>query len=308
MGRKSKKSKLIINIEYIFFLLFMESFRLLPLKVAFRISSFLAVVLYYLDSKHRKRTVKHVLFSGIVSSKKDAVKLAKKNYQHFGKIAVEIIKFDQYINLDNFKDHIKWTISDRAKAAFNDKTKGIIFVGAHYGNWEISGLGCSVLVRPILSVMRPFDNQKIGEYILSKRKMFGQEICNKSEALKPLLKALKNKKAVGILSDQHANTAEGVETLFFGQPARTHLSPALLQLKTDSTLVVGIARRLNDNFDYEFEIVGPFEVDETGNMDEDIKKLAQLYTTGIESVIRKSPEQWLWCHRRWLHNRRAHKK
>ena len=105
-------------------------------------------------------------------------------------------------------------------------------------NWEISGLACSILYKPILSVMRHFDNPKLGDYILSRRRQFRQTLQDKKSALKPLLKALKSHQAVGMLCDQHAGSLEGVETVFFGHPARTHASPALLHLKTGAPIIL----------------------------------------------------------------------
>lgn len=62
----------------------------------------------------------------------------------------------------------------------------------------------------------------------------------------------------------------------------------------------GVAKRLNDNLNFELCIFGPIGVEYRGGQSEDIKKLTQKFTLQIETLIRQYPEQWLWCHRRWL--------
>jgi len=296
-----EKNIFLENLEYYLVLPLILIVRLLSLKAAFKIVTFGACIAFLIDRKHRSRAIQHILHSGIVNNRKDAKKLALASFIHFAKVGVEIIKIDQYITPENISEYIKLTyVTPEAEEALK-KAKAIIYAGAHYGNWEISGLGSSVLVRPIVSVMRPFDNKKIGSYIMSKRRMFNQEVCDKNSAIKPLLKAIAESKAVGILSDQHAGSAVGVETEFFGHPARTHFSPAMLHLKTGASLFVGVARRLDDNFKYEISFTGPLKLkNSTGDREKDTRQLAQLYTTGIENEIRKDPAQWIWCHRRWL--------
>jgi KDO2-lipid IV(A) lauroyltransferase len=38
---------------------------------------------------------------------------------------------------------------------------------------------------------------------------------------------------------------------------------------------------------------------ETGDLDRDVLENTKLFNKILEGYIRKSPEQWLWIHRRW---------
>jgi Kdo2-lipid IVA lauroyltransferase/acyltransferase len=309
MGKKKNKSKskFIINIEYFFALITICTLRRLPLSCAYLINSILCRIFYAVDSHHRKRAIQHLLHAGVADNLAKAKKIAKKNFINLGKVWVETIKFDQYVTPENVHEYISWSGDQEAIDVLNGPTS-VIYVGAHFGNWEISGLGSSVLVKPIVSVFRMFDNEKIGKYILDKRKNWNQEICSKKQALKPLLKAIRQKKAVGILADQHASTSEGVETIFFGHPARTHASPAFLHVKTKTPIVVGVSRRIDNKLHFEYLMKGPFTTDENLPEEEQIKDICQQYTTAIEEIVKEYPEQWVWCHRRWLNlNRKWNK-
>lgn len=303
------KSIIIENLEYCGVLLGVKILRILPPKYAYKLANFAGKLVFALDFLHSKRAMEHLIHAGVATDKTSARKLAQATFIHAAKVAVDVIKFDQFITPENFAEHVKFVYRSKETQEAFKNAKSFIFIGAHYGNWEISGLGCSVLVRPILSIMRPFNNRKIGEYFTSRRKLFKQEVCSKEAAAKPIMKAIRDGKAVGILADQHAGSAVGVETIFFGHPARTHTSPAILHLKTGAVLLFGVAKRVDDNFNYEFILQGPFKIDKpSGNLDNDIKTLTQMFTSAMEEEIRREPTQWLWSHRRWLDLNRYGKK
>jgi Kdo2-lipid IVA lauroyltransferase/acyltransferase len=308
MKKKKKKNILIVNIEYFFALCTIHILRLMPLSWAYGINNILCRIFYLVDFHHRKRAIQHLIHAGIAKSTIEARQIAVKNFINMGKIWVETIKFDQYVNPENVHEYISWAGDQEAIDILKEPTS-VIIIGAHFGNWEVSGLGCSILVKPIVSVFRMFDNEKIGKYILDKRKKFKQEICSKKQALKPLLKAIRQKKAVGILADQHASTSEGVETVFFGHPARTHASPAFLHIKTKTPIVVGVSRRIDNKLHFEYLMKGPFKINEKLPEKDQIKDICQQFTTAIEEIVRDYPDQWVWCHRRWLDlNRKWRKK
>jgi KDO2-lipid IV(A) lauroyltransferase len=43
----------------------------------------------------------------------------------------------------------------------------------------------------------------------------------------------------------------------------------------------------------------PIEPSKTGDKGRDVLKTTAAFTSEIEKIIRRYPEQWLWIHRRW---------
>lgn len=301
MGKK--KSLLIVNAEYYAFIICAAIVRILPLRICYALSGLVAGLFFIFDDKHRKRVVEHLLHAGVVNDKSKAADLAKKNFIHFGKIAVEILKVDQLIDPENIHRQIRLSGSEKAVELFftSKKPSPAITVTAHFGNWEFGGIGYPLLSgHSLLSIIRPFDNPKIGRYISRQRERYNHKICPKERGLKLLLSALRRGESIAILADQHASTSEGVETTFFGHPARTHASPAMLHLKTGVPILVGVTHRVDDNFTFELVVKDPIIMKPTEDKNGDIRKLTQMYTTALEELIRERPEQWMWAHRRWL--------
>jgi KDO2-lipid IV(A) lauroyltransferase len=300
---KKKKNQLAINVEYFFFLLAMSAARMLPLKLCYKTAELGGRLFFIFDLRHRNRVIQHLLHAGIVKDRKEAILLGRKNFIHFAKIIVDIFVCRQFMKPENISEILKIDGPEISKELFFSpgKSKPAIIICAHFGNWEMAGQGYTISSGiPLMSVMRPFDNPRIGEYIIARRTGHTHEVCDKKGAVRPLFYALKKGSSVAILADQHAGTLEGVVVNFFGHPARTHSSPALLHLKTGIPILVLMPRRINDNFRFEFIISEPINVVPTGNKEEDIKTIVQKYATEAEKIIARYPEQWMWAHRRWL--------
>ncbi len=303
--KKKKKNLLVVNIEYALFLAASSIIKLLPTRLCFFIARSAGAMIYILDFKHRRRMIRNIMHAGIAEDTREAARIARKTFAHFGMVFVEVLKFRSIINPQNIREHIKFSGTEKnLRYTFgNEKTKSrqTIVVAAHFGNWEIAGMAYSIISgRPMLSIMRNLDNYKIGAHLEKMREEYQHSLQGKKGALKSLLMAVKKGDTVCLVSDQHASTGEGAETVFFGHPARSHASPASLHLRTGLPIVVGSLMRKDENFNFEFIVEDVIEYKPTDDREKDIQNVTQLYTSAIERMIRKCPEQWIWAHRRWL--------
>ena len=295
---KKKRNILLQHIEYYLARGFVGFIRLFPLKGAFFLAKGLGNLIYYLDFFGRNLMIRNLLHTKIAKDKIEAASIAKKNYVHLLKFGIEFLKFDQYITAENINQYIRFKASLKTLETIKN-SKSIIFMTGHYGNWEMGGLFLGAAICPLVSIMKPSPNQKITDFLIEKRKKFGQEVCMKKDAFKILLNTLKSDKSVGFVADQDARSS-GTDTIFLEHPAKTHIAPALLHLKTGSPIITGIARRLDDNLHYEVAVSDPIVLEKsTGSFEEDIKILAQQYIKVIEEEIKKDPTQWIWYNTRW---------
>ncbi len=303
---RRKKNIILIYIEYWATMFGVFLVKLFPLRFCYIVGDISSSLFFMFDHRHRNRVIDHLMYAGVSETKEEAIKLARANFKHFGRVGSEMLKMKQFVNPENINEFISLSGSKEAIELFftSDKPSQAIIITGHYGNWELAGMCYSILSGiGLLTVMRPFDNPKIGEYIYSQREGYNHRICPREGALKSLIGALKKGESVCIIADQHAGRDEGVETKFFGHDARTHASPAMLHLRTGVPILVSVSKRVG-NFKFEFVSADPITMKPTGDKEADIRKLTQIYTTALENLIKEDPVQWLWAHRRWLDMRK----
>ena len=127
------------------------------------------------------------------------------------------------------------------------------------------------------------------------------DLVDKHEGIRPILRAAAAGRNITMLIDQHAAGAEGVDCEFFGHPARIHMTPALLHLKTGIPILPEITRRKpGSNFEFELVFGDLIRYKPTGDKQRDIQVVCQMCATALEKLIMEQPEQWLWAPRHWL--------
>ena len=310
MGNKKKKTEnaFLMEAEYRLFLILPLLVRALSLKQAYALANVCAWFFYLLDFKHRKRAIAHILHSGIRTTLPEARALAKANFRHMVKVFVEVVKFDQIVTPENFREHLRYASDSPELDKIMDPEHPVtaILASAHLGNWELAGNIYTMFSgQNLCSIMRPLANRKLGEYFYAHRMSRKHTTVSKEKGIRPLLAALNRGDSIAVVSDQHATSREGVEITFFGHPARAHMTVALLHLKTGTPLAMPYLIRTG-NFKFEFHCPEPISYTPTGDKERDVRNLTQLYTIMIEKEIRRFPEQWLWAHRRWLDCERGH--
>ena len=177
--------------------------------------------------------------------------------------------------------------------------KGVLFLTAHLGAWELSAFAHSLYGHPLHIVMRPLDNVYLDSLMRRYRTMHGNSTVDKDDFVCGLLSAMKAGETVGILMDTNMTPPQGLFTDFFGTPACTASGLARIALRTDAAVVPGFTiwdpglRKYRLRFDTALKLI------RTGNDDADVRANTALFTKVIEEYVRKYPDQWLWVHRRW---------
>ena len=301
---RTRKSKTKLYFEFIPFICLYKLLRLMPLKTAYWLSRSLFILIYHIDRKSRTRSIQHLLHSGIAKDTKDAKKISYSMFKHGGKLMTEFVKVDQNISKIDISFAGDLKVVDRLLMSGKDNTPAIL-VTAHYGNWEVSGrFWTEYSGIDLLTVVRPINNPLINKHIVKMRSNKKHKIISKQNSMKHMLKALHSNHSIAILSDQHASSTEGVETVFFDQPARTHATAALLHLRTGVPIAPMVLRCKNQLFHYEGDFSEIIQYEPTDDKEKDIAAVTQMYTSALEKLIRKDPSQWLWTHRRWLNKNR----
>ncbi len=169
---------------------------------------------------------------------------------------------------------------------------------AHLGNWELLALAHRLTGVPTTVVMRPLDASWLDGLADRLRRRSGIELVDKRNALRPVLGALNRGRMVALLLDQNASRREGIFVSFFGRPASTSKSLAVLAVRTRTPVVpIFIYReRLGE---HRVEIHPAFEGEATSDSEQAVAELTQRCASAIETAVTAAPDQWLWVHDRW---------
>jgi KDO2-lipid IV(A) lauroyltransferase len=177
--------------------------------------------------------------------------------------------------------------------------KGMLFLTAHMGAWELSSFAHALYGYPLHYMARPLDNARLDALVNRYRGLAGNAPIFKNESARVMLKILKDAGTIGILADQNTMREEGVFVDFFGVPACTTTGIARVALHTGAAVVPGYAVWEESLNKYRLRFEPPLELIRTGDTERDILENTQRFAKVTEDMIRKYPEQWVWVHARW---------
>jgi len=179
-----------------------------------------------------------------------------------------------------------------------EKNKGIFFLTAHYGNWEIMGLFHGYLgICPLSSIARKLDNPYLDRVVEKLRTASGNKIIYRDESPLKIVRVLKNNGSVAVMMDQ--NTAKGgVFVDFFGKKAATPRALALLSYRT-GTPILPFFCYPTDKGTYRIKYGPEIKLEKTDNRENDILNWTYHYEQFIEKIIQENPTPWMCGHRRW---------
>ncbi len=217
-------------------------------------------------------------------------------FRNFGRMLADFARFPR-LSRENIERLIIYDGFEHYARA-REQGKGVIFLTAHFGNWELSSFAHSLYGYPLNFAVREMDNPLLDALIDAYRSRSGGHTIEKNDFARQALRALKQGEALGILMDTNMLAAEGVFVDFLGRPACTTTGPARIARKTAAPLVLGLAiwdTKLG-KYRLRFE---PVEWIKRGEPEEEIVANTANFTRLIGEYVRRYPDQWLWVHRRW---------
>jgi KDO2-lipid IV(A) lauroyltransferase len=212
-------------------------------------------------------------------------------FRSIGRLLVAFARFPA-ISAGNIDHWIRYEGFEHFTAA-RERGRGVLFATAHLGNWELSAFAHALLAQPMQVVVRPLDNRLIDRFVEQRRSSSGNTLIGKREFARPILKALRENQAVGILVDQNASADTGVFVPFFGVPACVNISFAKMAAHSGAAVIPGFAVWRETERAYILRFYP--EVPITGDAAVDTAAIQHA----LELAIRQDPDQWLWIHRRW---------
>lgn len=295
---KKPRSEVIDRLQYLGLRLVSMSMHAWPVELNLQLAKSLGNAVYAIDRKHRERALGNLRRSFPQMSDRQRDRLARRSMQQLFMLFVEVLFTTRLVRIDTFAKFIELDNFRETLQLLMDKRRGLIMLTGHYGNWEILGYVLATLGFETTSIARPLDNPYVNDWLLGVRERMGQRIIAKKGATEEVVDVLARHGAVGFIADQNAGP-KGIFVDFFGRKASTYKSIGLLAMEHEVPVVVGYARRINDEFRFRVGTTDVIYPEDWKSQDDPLRYITQRYSRAIEAFVREDPGQYLWVHRRW---------
>jgi len=266
-----------------------------PLARAFGIG--LGRIVYLAHVRLRRVGMRNLALAFPDKTEAERARILRGEFTSLGRQLAEVCQFPKYTR-ENVERVVVYDGLENYERAYA-RNKGVLFLTAHFGGWELSAFAHSLHGHWLHIVMRPMDNSYLNRLIERYRTMHGNKTVGKDDFVRGLLAAMKAGETVGILMDTNMTPPQGVFVDFFGIPACTASGLARIALRTDAAVVPGFTIWDQALGKYRLRFDPAVELVRTGDLEADIVANTQKFTGIVEDYVRKYPDQWLWVHRRW---------
>lgn len=271
----------------------------LPVKGLYALADFLQFLMYYVV-KYRKNVVFDNLIKSFPEKTEQEIRtIAKQFYRNFADIMVEqlrlrtmtraealkVIHFDNYALLEKY---------------YNEG-KNVIAVAGHTGNWEWLGAMALPVHTPfrVIVAAKPQTNKGFSHYIFNLRKRFGAEVISFKHTFKAVLKKSDQPTLTLLVADQ----SPAKQRIEFWMPFLHRETPVYLGAEKMAVHlncpVVYINSQRTKRGEYHLEVIPVCE--HPRSLPE--HELTKLHVNLLEQAIREHPDNWLWSHKRWKHQK-----
>jgi KDO2-lipid IV(A) lauroyltransferase len=258
-------------------------------------------VMYYLVRYRRKVVTQNLRNSFPEKTEKERNIIERKFYHHLSDLFLESIKAYSMTEQD-FSKRIDLTQVFRVFDEEYQKGRGLIAFSTHYANWEWMLYAATHKTHKYLVVYRILANPDYEQFITGIRTRFGAIPLPMEHTYKTILDYARRNELFGawFCADQTPPPTTHFWTSFLNQETPFFQGADKIAHKTNAPVYFLDLRKLKRGY-YKAELIkmsdSPKDLPEN--------ELLHLYAKKMESIIRETPEYWLWSHRRWKHKRPA---
>jgi len=263
----------------------------LPYRLLMSLGAGLGWLIRVVFRFRRKVISKNLLACFPELSQAEHKQLIKRNYRETGMMVSQTLRtffnrspqpFDQ-LHIEG-REHLQKCL---------DQGQGVLLVSGHFTALDVGGRVISEQF-PVAGVYRPHKN-RVQEYVVRKSRLkYATQMFTRDE-LKGIVKRLKAGGIVWYAPDQDYRRGQSVFADFFGVPASTITATHQLARISGCQVMFYGVRRIPEKPYYQLSLSAPL-ADFPGK---DAVLDTQRINQGIEDMVRQSPDQYLWLHKRF---------
>ena len=227
--------------------------------------------------------------------------VARPAIAHAGRFVAELPKLWLRPPGDTCLDNVEVDGHAHAVAAFK-AGRGVIFVGAHCGSFELGSQALAELYGPVTAMYRPARKAWLARLeAMARGRANLIMVAPGIGGIRLMHKALKAGQAVGLLADQVPPDGLGAWVPFFDKPAYTMTLAARLALQNGSALLPVSCERLPRGRGYFLIIRPPIELPAIppGAAQVELTAAVERVNIAMEDIVLSQPDQYLWAYARY---------
>jgi len=249
--------------------------------------------------KYRRKIVAQNLKNSFPEkSQEELNSIEKKFYTNLCDITVEGIKGFSMSKKQLVRRYK--VLNPEVEQSYFEKGQNTIGAGSHFCNWEWGVLCFSLqFTNSPVGIYKPLTNKFIDSYIRRTRAAWGMKLAPIRQTARTFIANQEKPTIFLMVSDQNPSNIEKAQWVnFLNQDTACLHGLEVYSKKYKLPILYGDVQRVKRGFytvemsvlEEEPHLLGEGEV-------------TQKYMNYLEKVIRKTPENWLWSHKRWKHKR-----
>ena len=211
----------------------------LPLPVARTLAAAIGQALFHLVPRWRQIARRNLEIAYPQAPDAERERILRGAFTNVGRVALALARSPR-LDESNIRDWIAYEGFEHFEQA-KQSGRGVLFLTAHLGNWELSSAAHALYGNPMFVMVRPLDNPLLDRSVQARRSLHGNRVISKQDSARDVIRALRANEAVGILADQNAAGDDGVFVDFFGEQASATRGVAQLALRTGAVIIPGFA-------------------------------------------------------------------
>ena len=284
--------KMIYFLQYIGFIFIYILYKILPLNLSVKFSSFLFRTFGKFSRANKTAIIncKHVF----PNLKDEEIKnIIKKSWNNLGITICELLRINDIFTKNKIKYNKLENIEDLIK-----NNKQAIFISIHQSNWEVLVPSLDRIGINIGGIYRHINNNFIDKIILNIRQ---NSLVSKNsfytpkgkKSAKDIVDAINNSSSIEVLIDQKDSSGE--EVMFFNKKVKTQTGFLKIARKYNLPIIPIQNKRIN-NGNIELTFLKPLY---HNNLDINDTQMMEKIHYKIEEWIKAEPTQWFWQHKRF---------
>jgi len=264
----------------------------LPLSALYLLADFVYLIIYYLKPYRKMVVLDNLRRSFPEKTELEIKEIAQQFYRNFADVMFEIIK-TYTISKSDLKQRVIIKNPEFFKP-YIEKNQPLVFMSAHYCNWEWLLLGVAAQMPfPLAVIYKPLHYPAGDQMMLNIRSRFNVEPIAIKQVSRTLLKRRNEMYALCLLADQSPTINETKYwTTFLHQDSAFPLGVERITQLSKAAVFYAQMKRIKRGY---YEIY--FELIDTASSEENA--LLSKYVAIMEQQIQKSPADWLWSYRKW---------